>query len=62
MIKNSSEYQIKIDSFFFFKRCVTWNMKKGLNSDLNIETEKINFQEENKIGGAYQQVIKNIDM
>jgi hypothetical protein len=54
MIKNSSEYQIKIDSFFFFKRCVTWNMKKGLNSDLNIETEKINFQEENKIGGAYQ--------
>jgi hypothetical protein len=52
MIKNSSEYQIKIDSFFFFKRNGTW--KRGLNSDLNIETDKINFKEENKIGGAYQ--------
>ena len=36
----------------FFKRCVTWKMKKDLNSDLNIETEKINSKEENKIGGA----------
>ena len=60
MIKNSSEYQIKIDSFFFFQK--EWNMKKGLNSDLNIETDKINFKEENKKGGAYQQVMKNIDM
>jgi len=51
MIKNSSEYQIKIDSFFLQKMC-DMEHEKGLNSDLNIETEKINCKEENKIGGA----------